>query len=87
MARGTMKLGGLTEKDIAEYTKLRKIVGTDALDLFKDQLMIAMIKRLADAEGKFVMPVSEIDETGANVVAIVGDPQARTFTFRIMKKN
>lgn len=52
------------------------------LDEFKDQLLICFLKRLG---GKVSMPVSEVDDTGGDLLAfnIVGS----VFNFEMRKKS
>ena len=40
----------------------------DVLENFRDQLLIVMLRRLADKTGKVDLPVAEVDATGGFVV-------------------
>jgi hypothetical protein len=62
-------------------------VHTAVLDDLKDQLVIVLIKRLADANGNLVIPVSEIDDTGSDMLAFRVDPDTYDFHFQTRKKN
>ncbi len=53
------------------------------LDDFKDQLLIALVAKLG---GDVVIPVADVDQTGGSVMLMSVDPEARTFHFRIEKK-
>lgn len=60
----------------------------DVLDDFKDQLVIVLLKRLADKTGKLVIPVREVDDTDGDLVAFsvkeaLGQP---AFHFELRKK-
>jgi hypothetical protein len=61
----------------------------DALDDFKDQLLIVLMKRLADKHGCVVIPVAETDDTGGDLLAFsvqeAGTPRA-AFHFQLGKK-
>lgn len=54
-----------------------------AMDNMKDQLLIALVKRLG---GKVEMKVSELDDTGQDVLAFSLDPTTSTFYFVTSKK-
>lgn len=60
----------------------------DVLDDFKDQLLIVLLKRLADKNGNLAIPVHEVDDTDGDLVAfcvkeVLGRP---TFHFELSKK-
>lgn len=55
--------------------------------MFIDQSLITLLKRLADKDGKVVIPVSELDATGDVVVDMVLDQQAQIFTSQVKKKH
>ena len=59
------------------------------MDDFKDQLLIVLIKRLADKDGRLVIPVAETDDTGGNLLSFsvegVGGPKP-AFHFHIQRK-
>ncbi len=59
------------------------------MDNFKDQLLIVLIKRLADNGGRLVIPVAETDNTGQDLLALsvqgIGTPGA-AFHFQLEKK-
>lgn len=57
------------------------------LDDFKDQLMIAMAKRLADSNGELVIPVKEIDGTGDTVLEFRIDQKLQKFIFQVRRKS
>lgn len=54
------------------------------MDDFKDQLIIALMVRLADKNGRFVIPVKEVDETGRYVLAF--SVAGGAFNFELRKK-
>lgn len=56
------------------------------LDDMKDQLLIVLIKRLADKDGKLPIPVAEIDDTGRDLLSFRVDFEARIFHFHLEKK-
>lgn len=60
---------------------------TAMLDDFKDQLLIVLIKRLANAKGELPIPVAEVDDTGQDMLAFRIDFETRTFHFQIEKKS
>lgn len=54
----------------------------DVIDNFKDQLLIVLLKRLG---GKVSIPVSEVDDTGMDIVSM--SVENRTFNFEVGKKS
>lgn len=64
-------------------------VHADVMENFRDQLLIVLIKRLADKDGRLVVPVAETDATGGDLLAFsvhgleVGKP---AFHFQLQKK-
>lgn len=59
-------------------------IHADVIDDFKDQLLIVLIKRLADANGQLVLPAQEVDDTGHDVLSFsVVD---RSFHFQLGEK-
>jgi hypothetical protein len=59
------------------------------MENFRDQLLIVLIKRLADKDGKLVIPVAETDDTGGDLLAmsVQGiDTAAPEFHFTLEKK-
>lgn len=57
----------------------------DALEDFKDQLMIVLLKRLADKDGRFSVSVAEVDATGSHLVSF--SVNAGVFNFVVSKKS
>jgi hypothetical protein len=57
------------------------------LDNFKDQLLIVLIKRLADKNGRLDLPCAEIDDTARDLLAFSVDHDARIFHFELRKKS
>lgn len=53
---------------------------------FKDQVLIVLIKRLAK-EGRLVLPASEVDGTGQDLLAMSVDRTGRNFIFELGKKS
>lgn len=64
-------------------------VHADVMEDFRDQLLIVLIKRLADKDGNLVIPVAETDDTGGDLLAFsvqgVGGPKP-AFHFQLQKK-
>jgi hypothetical protein len=56
----------------------------DVIDDLKDQLVICFLKRLVDAEGRFSIPVAEVDATGSSVVLLSVSDGA--FNFKVEAK-
>lgn len=44
-------------------------IHASVLDDFKDQLLIVLLKRLADKSGRVDIPVAEVDATGGTVIS------------------
>lgn len=59
----------------------------ELLDDFKDQLLLALVRRLG---GNVSIPVSEVDQTGGFVLAMriadIEDATKRAFVFELRKK-
>ena len=53
------------------------------IEAMKGQLLIALVNRLG---GSLEMPVEEVDGTGAFVLFMGADDQAKTFSFRVERK-
>lgn len=64
-------------------------VHADVMENFRDQLLIVLIKRLADKDGRLVIPVAETDDTAQDLLAFAvqgaGGP-APAFHFQLQKK-
>lgn len=60
-------------------------IHADVLDDFKDQLLVCLLKRLADKHGHVSVPVSDVDATGDSVVSFSTD--GRAFNFEVKKKS
>lgn len=58
----------------------------DLLDDMKEQLIIALLKRLMDKDGNVFMPVAEVDDTGGDIMMFAVDLKARVFQFHVRKK-
>lgn len=56
------------------------------LDDFKDQLLVTLLRRLADEKGHVQVPVQDVDDNGGFVVAFAVDPVTRVFNFEVRKK-
>lgn len=74
---------------VVKGTDLARAVGgeahADVIDHFKEQLLIVFLKRLVDKEGKFTVPISEVDDTGGDLLAFAVRDNA--FHFELQKKN
>ncbi|MCJ2143669.1 hypothetical protein [Methylobacterium sp. E-066] len=53
------------------------------IEAMKSQLIIALVNRLG---GSLEMPVEEVDGTGAFVLLMGADDTAKTFSFRVERK-
>lgn len=56
------------------------------LDNMKDQLIIALIKRLAKG-GRLILPVAEVDNTGSDILSFKVDFEKRGFVFELSRKS
>lgn len=54
------------------------------MDDFKDQLVIVLMKRLADKDGKVSISLSECDDTGQDLLSFKIEDQI--FKFQLSKK-
>lgn len=59
----------------------------DVLDDLKDQLLVVFLKRLKTYGHTLDFPVSEIDDTGKDVVSFSVDPVTREFHFELGRKS
>ncbi len=55
----------------------------DLLENMRDQLLIVFLKKLG---GKITVPVSEVDDTGMDIMKMFLDQDTKAFTFEIHKK-
>lgn len=55
----------------------------DIVESMLPQLLVALVKR---AGNTLTIPVSEIDDTGGNLLSMSYDEVARTFTFIVTQK-
>lgn len=56
------------------------------LDNLKDQLLIVFLKRLEALGHPLTFPVSEIDDTGQDMLSFSIDPRTHEFRFTVEKK-
>lgn len=57
----------------------------DVLDDFKDQLLLTLLLRCADSDNHVVIPVTEVDATGAYTASF--SVNERVFNFFVSKKS
>lgn len=57
------------------------------LDNMKDQLLVVLMKRLANKNGEVDIPAAELDDTGSDLLVFSIDMAARTFHFQLSKKS
>lgn len=72
--------------DPKTYKELQSHAGPihrQVIEMLKDQLLIAFLKRLG---GEIKMPVSEVDATGGFNLALSLDPSTAIFTFKAERK-
>jgi hypothetical protein len=62
-------------------------IHADALDDFKDQLLVVFLKRLQSYGDNLAFPVLEVDNTGRDLVSFRIDQITRTFHFELGKKS
>ncbi len=83
MRRCSGRLGTIVGKGI-DMARPEAPEHAAVLDDFKDQLLIALLNRLADARGRVTVPVLEVDMTGLLVVSFsVNDGD---FNFTVSQK-
>lgn len=54
------------------------------MDNFKDQLLVALLKRLGP---RVTIPISEVDATGDSVVSMAINQETRAFEFVVGRKS
>jgi len=59
-------------------------IHADVLEDFKDQLLVCLLKRLADKNGHVSVPIAEVDATGRFVVSF--SVSEGVFNFLVSKK-
>ena len=52
----------------------------------KEQMLIVLLKRLADDNGKFTIPIEEVDDTYEDLLEFESDGEGN-FIFTLSKKN
>jgi len=62
-------------------------VQADLIDDFKDQLVIVLMKRLADKDGKVIIPLAEMDDTSQDMLGFKINPDTKAFHFILSKKS
>lgn len=62
-------------------------IHADVLDDLKDQLIVVFLKRLKKYGHTLDFPVSEIDDTGKDLVSFSVDPATRNFHFELGRKS
>lgn len=55
-------------------------------DEFRQQLFLTLARKLADADGKFSIPVEDVDTNGQFTMTMEADPERREFKFHVRKK-
>ena len=53
----------------------------------KDQMLIVLLKRVADENGEFRINVEEVDETQQDLLEFECDQVAQEFIFKLSKKS
>lgn len=62
-------------------------IHADVLDDLKDQLIVVFLKQLKARGHSLDFPVSEIDDTGKDLVSFRVDPVTRDFHFELGRKS
>ncbi len=62
-------------------------IHADVLDDLKDQLLIVFLKQLKALGHSLYFPVTEIDDTGRDLLSFSVDPGTRNFHFELSKKS
>lgn len=57
-----------------------------AIEDMKDQLIIALVRRLANKDGTFSISAAEIDNTGGLLLKMDAEPN-KSFTFTLVHKS
>ncbi len=70
-----------------EATHQENVDAALAIHRMKDQMLIVLIKRLADENGEFRVPVAEVDDTHMDVLTFESDRDNQEFIFRCTKKS
>lgn len=55
-------------------------------DEFRQQLLLTMARKLANKNGEFEIPVTDVDDNGQYMMAMEPDQVRRVFKFKITKK-
>lgn len=56
------------------------------LENFRDQMLIVLLNRLKDKDGTLIVPVAEVDGTGAFMVDMELSADHKNFRFVVRKK-
>ena len=62
-------------------------IHADVLDDLKDQLLVVFLKRLKAMGHSLEFPVTEIDDTGYDLLSFSIDPVTRNFHFQLSRKS
>jgi len=62
-------------------------IHAEVLDNFKDQLLIVFLKRLQALGHSLTFSLTEIDDTGQDLVNFRVDPITQQFQFQLQKKS
>lgn len=62
-------------------------IHADVLDDLKDQLIVVFLKRLKKYGHTLDFPVTDIDDTGKDLVSFSVDPVTRNFHFELGRKS
>ena len=62
-------------------------IHADVLDDLKDQLLVVFLKRLKAMGHSLDFPVTEIDDTGKDLLSFSVDPVTRNFHFELSRKS
>ena len=62
-------------------------IHAEVLDNFKDQLLVVFLKRLQDLGHSLTFSLTEIDDTGQDLVNFRVDPITQQFQFQLQKKS
>jgi hypothetical protein len=74
-------MGQITDAAAQHNPELVRLMGN-----MKDQLLIALIKRLADEKGELTIPVTEVDDTWCAMIQIEVSVE-KAFKFKVLKKS
>lgn len=73
------------EATVKSTAPISLVLDSTTIQRFKDQMLIVLLKRLVDKDGVLRLSVSEIDDTGQDLLTM--EAQGTDLVFKLSKKH